>query len=115
MPNEPKNRNNVEISYSIDQNLETTIDILLEDYSEETILQLCTMLDVLSCDGTYLETVQVIAENLKSQGRNEELYKLVSHVTAQQTKKALAEKSDNEQEYSPNIKERPCIKPSDML
>ncbi len=114
MSNEQKNSNNVEISYSIDDSLETTIDIILEDYSEETILQLCAMLDVLACEGTYLETVQVIAENLKSQGRHEELYKLVSHVTAQQTKKALAEKSD-QLEDKPNIKERPCIKPSDML
>jgi len=105
----------VEIKYSIDKNLETTIDIVLEDYSEDTIIQLCSMLDVLSCEGTYLETVQVIAENLKSQGRQEELYKLVSHVTAQQTKKALAESSEYIERDKPNIKERPCIKPSDML
>ena len=105
----------VQITYSIDKNLETTIDIVLEDYSEDTIIQLCSMLDVLSCDGTYLETVQVIAENLKSQGRQEELYKLVSHVTAQQTKKALAESSQYIERDKPNIKEKPCIKPSDML
>jgi hypothetical protein len=105
----------VEITYSIDKDLETTIDIVLEDYSEETMIQLCAMLDVLSSEGTYLQTVQVIAENLKTHGKEKELYQVVSHVTAQQTQRVLTETGETSLENKPSTKEKPCIKPSDML
>ena len=113
MSNEQEPR--VQIIYSIDEDLETIIDVVIEDYSEETMIQLCAMLDVLSCEGTYLQTVQIIAENLKSKGKDKQLYQLVSHVTAQQTQKVLAESSETISEDKPSIKEKPCIKPSDML
>jgi hypothetical protein len=111
MSNE-ENLPKVQITYSIDDNLETTIDIVLEDYSDETLLHLFALLDVLSLEGTYLQTVQVMGENFKAQGKEKELYELISHVTAQQTKKSLSSTSD---EVVDSIKEKPCIKPSDML
>ena len=103
----------VKITYSIDDNLETTIDIVIEDYSDETMLQLFALLDVLSSEGTYLQTVQVMSENFKAHGRDKELYELISHVTAQQTQKSLAMVTKDE--IVADAKEKPCIKPSDMI
>ena len=111
MSNEKEPR--VQITYSIDDNLETIIDVVMEDYSDETLLQLFAMLDTLSSEGTYIETVQVLAENFKAQGMEKELYTLVSHVTEQQTNKVLAQAA--QQESVADNKDKPCIKPSDML
>ena len=111
MSNEQEPR--VQIIYSIDDNLETIIDVVLEDYSDETLLQFFAMLDTLSSEGTYIETVQVLAENFKAHGMEKELYALVSHVTEQQTNKVLAQAT--QQEPVADNKEKPCIKPSDML
>lgn len=106
-------RPNVQIIYSIDESLDTTIDVVLEDYEQETLIQLFAMLDVLASEATYLETVQMIGENLQKNGKEKELYQLINHVTTQQTLRAAKQLGNSDQEEKP--KEKPCIRPSDML
>jgi len=100
--------NKVSISYLIDQNDTALIDISLQDYSEDSIKALCSLLDVLSKDSFYVSTVQMIYDTLSSNGKDDIVMKVLTHISKQDGDKIskFVDKSKESQM---------CIKPSDAI
>jgi hypothetical protein len=93
----------VSINYFIGNDDVPMIDIILQDYSDDTIKALCKLLDVLSKDGCYLNTIQMIQEGFLSDEQDDALIKILTHIATKQENILLnTEQSD---EY---------IKPSDV-
>jgi hypothetical protein len=97
------------ITYLIKRNdNRTLIDIELKEYNYESIEALSSLLDVLSSDTSYVETINMIKNALINDGEEELLLKLFTNIGQQAKNKVI----NSQQE---NIKDEPCIKPSDML
>jgi hypothetical protein len=105
---EPEQVSKVSISYLIDQNDTPLIDITLKDYSEDSIKALCSLLDVLSKDSFYVSTVQMIYDTLSSNGKDDIVMKVLTHISQQDGDKIskFVDKSKESQM---------CIKPSDAI
>jgi fructose 1,6-bisphosphatase len=98
----------VTIAYNIDSNLEASIDILMDDYKVESINAMCKLLDTLSNDGFYMETINMLKQGLINDDQPEVLLTILTHVGQQARYKILQSTKDS-------TKDEPCIKPSDML
>lgn len=84
------------------------IDIEMSDYDEESASAICSIIDVLSEDFTYAETINILQTALLKNGQEDLLLKIFTHVSQHSRDKILKIKQDSK-------KDEPCIKPSDML
>ena len=98
----------VSITYNINNNLETSVDILMDDYGAESIDAMCKLLDTLSNDRFYIETVDMLKQGLINDDQQEVLLTILTHVGQQARYKII-------QSHKDSTKDEPCIKPSDML
>jgi hypothetical protein len=96
------------ITYYVPANGNPMIDIALGDYENNSIEALCKLLDVLSKDACYLETLEMIKNGLIKENKEEALLKVFTHVSKQAGKKILKVQQES-------IQDQPCIRPSDML
>ena len=93
-----------------------TVDIVIEDYSGESLNALVKILQTVHSDGCLVETVNIIIDNLRSQGKEEEIVELCMKLgTSFWNNTAAAVEQAKEQKKIENTEEEPCIKPSDML
>lgn len=113
-PIEPQQeeQNNIlaSITYHIldDENSTPMIDIALSDYDKKSLDALCKILDILSQDSSYLETLEMVKNGLIKEGQEEALIKVFTHISEQAGKKIMRSNKES-------MKDEPCIKPSDML
>jgi hypothetical protein len=84
------------------------INIDLKDYDDETINGLCKILDVLSTDASYIETINMIKSALIADNQEELLLRIFTHIGQQAKHKIITA-------HKESVKDEPCIKPSDML
>jgi hypothetical protein len=99
----------VAITYYVDKNdTIVKIDVAVEDYDQESINKLCKILDVLSNEKGYLETVYIIKDGLEKEADEEALINFLMHIGKQSTKTFLNQVQDK-------VRNQPCIRPSDML
>jgi hypothetical protein len=84
------------------------IDIGLSDYDSKSINALCKILDILSQDSCYLETIEMVKNGFIREGQEEALIKIFTHISEQAGKKIIRSSKES-------MKDEPCIKPSDML
>ena len=98
------------ITYHIldDEHSTPMIDIGLSDYDSKSINALCKILDILSQDSSYLETIEMVKNGLIREGQEEALIKIFTHISEQAGKKIIRSSKES-------MKDEPCIKPSDML
>lgn len=84
------------------------IDISLDDYENESIDALCSLLDILGEDGFYIDTINMIKSCLIKDGKADVLIKLLSGVESKIQKKILNSAKER-------IKNEPYIKPSEIF
>ena len=84
------------------------IDVGIQDYSDENIIRLGDVLNVILQDSGYTETVEIIHKSLMKQGLEEEALKFLIMIGNQSKK--YVNKTAKEQKRS-----KPCISPSDIL
>jgi hypothetical protein len=98
------------ITYHIldDEHGTPMIDIGLNDYDSKSIQALCKILDILSQDASYLETIEMVKNGFIREGQEEALIKIFTHISEQAGKKIIRSSKES-------MKDEPCIKPSDML
>ena len=98
----------VAITFYADKNHTPFVDIILEEYDEDTIQSLCKILDVLNEDGCYLQVVDIIKNAMIKDGEEEKLLNILNHIAQQKNSKLERYTKDK-------LKDEPCIKPSDMM
>ena len=96
------------ITYYIGADHKPIIDIGLEDYSADAIDALCKLLDTLSNESIYIETINMLKQGLIKDQQEEVLLTIFTHIS-QQARYKIANY------HKESIKDEPCIKPSDML
>ena len=99
------------ISYLIGIDGEVIVDVSVMDYEETSMNGLFKILNTLSQDKCYVETVNIIKDSLAKDNQEEFLLKLVQHITKQTLEKSNKFVSS----YQEIINNQPCIKPSEML
>jgi hypothetical protein len=109
-PQEEVNNILASITYHIldDEHETPMIDIALSDYDAKALKALCKILDILSQDSSYLETLEMVKNGLIKEGQEEALIKVFTHISEQAGKKIMRSSKES-------MKDEPCIKPSDML
>lgn len=108
-PNDEDQKITASITYYYDPtDKDIKIDIAVKDYSPETIDDLCSILDVLSNDKAYIETVNMIKNSFAKQKNSEALTRFLIHIGKQANKTFLNKLEDV-------VMNQPCIRPSDML
>lgn len=94
------------LSYCIIEGSKSPIvDVEIEEYNDKCIDALCDILDVLSQDGAFIETMGIVKDGMIADGQEEYLIKIFTHIG--QKNKFRSSKTNNSNE--------PCIKPSDVL
>ena len=96
------------IKYTVDETGEISVDVEMEDYSDDSIDALATCLSALSMDESYLQTVQMIQQSLQAENQEEALLRIYTHLASNPNDKAVRVHKEKK-------KSTPCIKPSDML
>ena len=96
------------ITYKIGPENTVYIDVGVEDYDIETVEALCKILDVLSEDVAYVQTVEVLKKGFEEVNAKDALDLIYDHIGKQVSQKVV----NNVKEY---MKDQPCIKPSQML
>tara|TARA_B100001564_G_scaffold358891_1_gene378838 strand:+ start:3505 stop:3870 length:366 start_codon:yes stop_codon:yes gene_type:complete len=96
------------ISYKIGKDKIVTVDVTVEDYSEYPISQLCLILDLLSSDASYMQTVEILKEGFMNAKEQEALEYIYVHLSKQVSNKIIKTLKETNQS-------QPCIKPSQML
>lgn len=96
------------ITYFINKDSNAAIDISLKDYEADSIEALCKLLDVLSTDAFYVETINMIKNGLTKDDQEEVLIRIFTHISQQVRNKILTTSKES-------TMDTPCIKPSDML
>ena len=94
--------------YVMDNEDDIKIDIGIKDYTSKSIMNLCDILDVLSQDKAYIETVYMITNSLEQKGDEKLLMQFLMHI-GKQANKSFVNKVEE------IIANQPCIRPSDML
>jgi Ser-tRNA(Ala) deacylase AlaX len=84
------------------------IDVAVKDYSEESINDLCNILNVLSNDKAYIQTVTIIRTSLAENENKDSLTKFLVNI-GKQTNKTFMSKLEEV------VMNQPCVRPSDML
>jgi hypothetical protein len=97
------------ITYYIKRNSDdVVIDAEMFDYEDESILGMCTILDILSQEASYVETVNMIRSSLLEGEEQDVLLKILTNVSQQARTKLVNAQRESQ-------KDEPCIKPSDMI
>lgn len=97
------------IQYIMPKDSESTIvDVELGDYDEQSIEALCDLLDILSSDAFFVETINIIQSSLIRENKQDLLIKIFTRIGDSARRKLL---DTNKQDK----KDEPCIKPSDMI
>lgn len=97
------------VTYLIKKNSDSVIiDIEMNDYDDESTSAICNIIDVLSEDFTYAETINMIQNALINDKQDNVLLKIFTHISQNSRDKILKIKQESK-------KDEPCIKPSDML
>lgn len=114
---DPDDNNVAKISYIIKKGEDSpTVDIVIEDYSGESLNGLVKILQTVHSDNCLVETVNIIVDNLRSQGKDEEIVELCMKLGNNFWNTTASILSQKEESKRKNHKEEePCIKPSDML
>jgi hypothetical protein len=100
------------ITYFIKKDSSVIVDIAIKEYDEESMDSLFKILDILSEDKCYVETVNIIKDNLIKDGQEKLVILLIQHIAKQ------AAKNENNKfinTYKDSANSQPCIQPSDML
>lgn len=115
--NNKKNINNTEetdeilasVTYFVTKNSPSVhIDIELNDYDEKSASAICEIIDILSEDLSYFETINMLQNALIGDKQEDLLIKIFTNISQNARDKILKTKLDSK-------KDEPCIKPSDML
>lgn len=96
------------ITYYILDGQGPLIDIALNDYDKQSIDALCLLLKTLSHDACFLETIEMIKNGFIKDGQSEVAVKILTQLGEAASQKLI-------HSYKESIKDKPCIKPSDML
>lgn len=96
------------ITYKIAKDNVVYIDVGVEDYDIETVEALCRILDVLSEDSAYIQTIETLKKGFEEVEAKDALDLIYEHIGKQVSQKVV----NNVKEY---MKDQPCIKPSQML
>tara|TARA_B100001564_G_scaffold144438_1_gene121222 strand:+ start:4094 stop:4477 length:384 start_codon:yes stop_codon:yes gene_type:complete len=97
-----------EITYKIGSDNIVYIDVNVEDYDIDTVQSLCKILDILSEDYAYIQTLETLKRGFTEVGAKDALDLIYEHIGKQVSQKVV----NNVKEF---MKEQPCIKPSQML
>jgi len=100
--------NIVAITLYTNKEITPFIDILLENYNEETLLALCKLLDVINNEQFYIQVIDIIKNAMLKDNEEEKLLRILSHISQQKQPKL-------ERYAKEKLKDEPCIKPSDMI
>ena len=100
------------ISYIIKRDGPVIVDVAVEEYDLDSMNSLFDILDVLSEDKCYVETVNIIKNSLLSEQRIDLVELLIQHIGQQMMKKPSNKFMAT---YEETLNSQPCIKPSDML
>lgn len=84
------------------------IDIELFDYDEESINGLCLLLEVLSDDKCFIDTIGIIKSSLLSEQKHDLLIQVFSRINDKIKSKLLSVNRNK-------IKDEPVVKPSEMM
>lgn len=82
------------------------IDVAMQDYSEDSIVAICLLLNVITSDHGYIEAINMLKNGLIKDGRDDILIQILTTIEPNITKKAIEREEKNK---------APCIRPSDML
>jgi len=105
--NEENINTKISITYFIDEDNNAGIDIMLRDYEEDSVSALCSLLDILSNDAFYINTVQMIQDNLTADEQNNIVMKILTHLAKQPNNRIVT--------YNKNKKESQiCVMPSEI-
>lgn len=94
------------ITYYINQDNKPIIDIALNDYDDISVDALNKLLDILSNDGFFVETINMIKQGLIEDGREDIILTILTK---------LGQKIANKLNNKDDAGDGPCIRPSDML
>jgi len=95
------------ITYYIDDNSNMKIDIQIEDYEEDSINALTTLLKALATDLFFVETVNFVKQGLVKDNREDILMRVLLPITPEVNEKFLSVSKISKSE-------KPCVKPSDL-
>jgi|LakMenE01Jun11ns_1017448.scaffolds.fasta_scaffold9013528_1 hypothetical protein len=108
-PNEDDNNIIAAITYCITKDSESpVINIEMKDYDEESCVAICDLLDILSEENSYVETINMLKSGLSQDGQQDLLIKIFTFIGQKAKDKIL-------NAHRESVKDEPCIKPSDML
>lgn len=96
------------ITYKIGSDNIVYIDVNVEDYDIGTVEALCKILDILSEDYAYVQTLEVLKKGFTEVEAQDALDLIYEHIGKQVSQKVV----NNVKEF---MKDQPCIKPSQML
>jgi hypothetical protein len=97
------------ITYSIDNTGEMFVDVNMEDFNDQSINGLSTIISMISTVKCTLITLEMIKNAFAEEGKFEEYLDLITQVTLKNEVAAVSDKNNE------SNKEEPYIKPSDML
>jgi hypothetical protein len=83
-----------------------SIDVAIQDYSDDAIIAVCLLLKVITSDQGYLEAINMIKNGLIKDNREDILIEILTALDPDISKRLL-DKTEKGKE--------PCIRPSDML
>lgn len=96
------------ITYYIVDGQGPMIDIGLNGYDDKSIDSLCSLLKTLSHDTCFIETVEMVKNGLLKEGQADVAIKILTQMGEIASKKIISS-------YKESSKDKPCIRPSDML
>lgn len=108
-PEDKVNNIKASITYFITEEDKVIIDVALQNYNLECTEYLAKILDVLSQDISYIETINIIKSGLSNKEHENLLLHIFTRV-ANQVNNKIVKYASKEIDL-----EAPCIKPSDML
>lgn len=97
----------LEIVISKDATEKPKLNIMVEEFNEESINALCQILTLCSNEYFFLNVVEVVKEQFILNEKLEELETLLVHIAAIELK-------DKIKLFQKEATEQPCIKPSDI-
>lgn len=111
-----RSNNSAQVSYSLDANGEFYIDVQIEDYSEEAMEKLSLLVASIGSDAFEAQTMEILRLAFAEEGKDVEFTSFLSRTLLKRTilsGKDMIEQIKNEDEE--NNKDKPIIKPTDLL
>lgn len=97
------------VTYFVGVDGKVQVDVEIFDYNNESLNGLSKVLNILSKDNCYMQTLSMIQEHFVKEQQEEALVSIYEQIASQ----VPSEK--NVQVFIDKSKQRPCIRPSDML